>query len=314
MIPLVTIQGPTASGKSALAQALAMAFGSGIISADSRQVYQGLDIGTAKPTLEEQRQVPHHLIDIIDIKEVYDAGSFARDAAGPIREYASRGLIPIVCGGTGLYVKALLEGICELPPIPGSIKLSLSARIARATSPDDRIKLLNEMHAELRAIDPEFAARVSVTDPQRIIRGLEVWMATGIPLSEHWRQQQPSETYKTFNILIMPPREQLYKRINLRMAQMLESGLIDEIKSLLEQGYTWSDPGLNSLGYKEFKPYLEGTCSLEDAINLAAQHSRNYAKRQVTWYRKLDFDLTIASNELNMSVLESRIREVLSLI
>lgn len=314
MIPLLSIEGPTASGKSALAHLSAMAFGSGIISADSRQIYKGLDIGTAKPSVAEQLELPYHLIDIVDIKAIYDAGSFARDAGSLIERYHSEGKLPIVCGGTGLYVKALLDGICELPPIPSRIKHELRARLeAVSGDPSARQRELEAMYRQLMELDPWFAQKVSVNDPQRIIRGLEVYLGTGIPLSEHWRRQNPNQRFRAFRILIMPPREELYHRINSRLEQMVKNGLVEEIRSVLAAGYDWKDPGLNSLGYKEFRPYLEGGCALEEALNLAAQHSRNYAKRQITWYRKQDFDLTITSSGLNMSVLVSRISEALCL-
>jgi len=317
MIPLVTIEGPTASGKSALALQLVNSLGSGIVSADSRQIYRGMDIGTAKPSRQEQKAVRHHLIDIIDPSQSYDAGSFIRDARSVIAQYRAQGLIPVICGGTGLYIRSLLEGICALPPIAAEYKQRLLARLNQASTPEDRQRLLQEMHNELYRVDPEFAAQVSSRDSQRIIRGLEVFEATGLPLSQHWRLQKgpdtslrdnsPAESYKAFRILISPPREQLYERINLRMEQMLHDGLLEEIKGLLERGYDWHSPGLNSLGYKEFKPYFENAATLEQAQAMAAQHSRNYAKRQITWYRKVDFDLASATNELSMSVLVSRI-------
>lgn len=309
MTPLITIEGATASGKSTLAMNLAHSLGSGIISADSRQIYIGMDIGTAKPTRQDQEQVTHHLIDIVKPSQSFDAGSFARLAAELITQYHAKGLIPIVCGGTGLYIKALLEGVCELPPISTAIKQDLRANLEAAGSdPQTRAAVLNQMYMRLQEVDEDFASKISANDPQRIIRGLEVYLGTGTPLSEHWRRQDKSNRFRVFRILIQPPRELLYAKINLRLEQMIDQGLTDEIRGLLEQGYNWDDPGLNSLGYKEFKEYFQGRQSLEEALGLAAQYSRNYAKRQMTWYRKIDFDLTTDSPELIISVLNARIR------
>ncbi|NLK49387.1 MAG: tRNA (adenosine(37)-N6)-dimethylallyltransferase MiaA [Candidatus Cloacimonetes bacterium] len=309
MIPIVIVEGPTASGKSALALELAQHLGSGIISADSRQIYRGMDIGTAKATAEEQTRIPHHLIDIVNPDCSYDAGSFARDAGKVIEDYHARGLVPVLCGGTGMYIKTLLEGICELPPIPAEIKEALRERLPSAEDAEARQAELDRMYQELQAVDAEFAGGISNMDTQRIIRGLEVYQATGIPLSEHWRRQSPQQLYKPFRILLNPPRAELYQRINQRMDKMVEAGLLEEIKGLLASSYTWDDPGLNSLGYKEYRGYLEGRQSLEDAVAMAAQGSRNYAKRQVTWYRKVDFDLTFTGFTFNLSVLYTRISE-----
>lgn len=308
MIPLITIEGPTASGKSALALELAQSLNTGIISADSRQIYRYLDIGTAKPSIEQQQSIPHHLIDIINPDKSYDAGSFARDASRRITDYHERGLIPIVCGGTGLYIKALLEGVCELPPIPKSIKKELKAELDAAGEDIPKRQLvLAELYSRLKEVDADFAFRISANDPQRIIRGLEVYLATGVPLSVHWRNQQSAQDMKAFRILILPPRDQLYAKINSRFDEMLAKGLIDEIKAVLDRGYSWQDAGLNSLGYKEFQDFLEGRIKLDEAKELAAQHTRNYAKRQTTWYRKIEFDLTSEDKGLNISVLRTRL-------
>jgi tRNA dimethylallyltransferase len=303
MIPLITVEGATASGKTGLALALARSLGTEIISADSRQVYRYLDIGTAKPGRAERQQVPHHLIDIIDPDESYNAGMFCADAMEAINGLSAKGMVPIVCGGTGMYVSSLLNGLFELPPVPSALREELKLRIEREGLP--------ALYGELSSADPGFAARISSSDRQRILRGLEVYLATGKPITAHWREQQRSERFRCFRLLIDLPRELLYQRIGARMQAMVESGLAEEIRSILNRGYSTSSPGLNSLGYKEFIPYLSGLSPLGDCLDKASQHTRNYAKRQVTWYRKHKFDLTLRSPDLIISSIVQQIKDVL---
>ena len=293
MIPLIVIEGPTASGKTALAIELARRLDTEIISADSRQVYRHMDIGTAKPSSSELEAVPHHLISIIEPSQSYNVGLFCEDAGKVVERLHSQGRIPLVCGGTGMYVAGLLKGIFPQPEIPAQIRHNIRQRMA-AEGPE-------RMYGELREADPEFAGKISPNDRQRIQRGLEIWAATGISISEHWRRQEREQIYVAYRILLDPPRKELYARINRRMEQMLAAGLADEIKRLLELGYDEHSPGLSSLGYREFLPWLRNKVSLQDCTALAAQHSRNYAKRQYTWYRKHKFDLTLGSSEINIS-------------
>lgn len=308
---IVVIEGPTASGKSSLAMDLAQSLGSCIISADSRQVYKCMDIGTAKPSKADQAKVKHHLIDIIEPSQRFSAGDFVKRASAIIAE--EQGGIPIVCGGTGLFIKSLLEGICELPHIAKSIKAGLREHLSEVKAdPESYRQRLEQLYTELSEVDPVFAAKVSPNDSQRIIRGLEVFRGTGIPLSTHWQNQNQESLYQSFRILINPPRTSLYERINSRFDQMIAAGLIDEISGLLKRGFTFDDPGLNSLGYKEFRPYFEGSGGLEECVQLAAQRSRNYAKRQMTWYRNCEFDLTLDGVPLNISVIEAKIKEFIS--
>ncbi len=300
MIPLITIEGPTASGKSNLAIKLAQELGSQIISADSRQVYRYMNIGTAKPTQEELNAVPHHLVSIINPDESYNVGRFCEEAGAIIEDLLSQGITPIVCGGTGLYITGLLTGIFPQVSISEDIRLNLKQRLDMDGLP--------ELYRELISIDPQFAARISSKDKQRILRGLEVYEATGMPISQHWLTQGSISRFEAFRILIDPPREVLYSRINKRMDIMLEMGLLDEIRDLLAMGFTESAPGLNSLGYKEFLPHLKESASLSSCVALAAQHSRNYAKRQCTWARKYKFDLTLTSNEYIISEVSDQIQ------
>ncbi len=290
---IITIEGPTGAGKTAIALELARALGSQIINCDSRQVYKYMDIGTAKPTAAELQEVPHHLIDIIEPDQAYNAGLFAKDAARLIEDLQGEGICPIFCGGTGLYVKALLEGLFEHPPIDPSLRAKLRQELKE--------RGIAALYEELRELDPEFAARISTKDPQRILRGLEIYRATGQTMSRHWALQKREPRYSAFKILVNLPRKTLYQRINSRMDQMLERGLLPEIQGLLEMGFTWTDPGMNSLGYKEFRDHFEKGSDPQDCAAIAAQGHRNYAKRQLTWYRKQRFDLTCDPESFSLS-------------
>lgn len=290
---IVTIEGATASGKTTFALELAEALNSQIINADSRQVYRGMDIGTAKPVAAELARIPHHLIDIIEPKQSYNAGEFVQTADKIIANIQAEGMIPIVCGGTGLYVRSLLEGLFEHPPIDPQLREELQAQMRAMGSV--------ALHERLKAIDPSFAARISDNDPQRILRGLEVFIATGKRITEHWQAQNRMPRHQAFRVLISQPRDTLYQRINLRVRLMLEQGLLAEIESLLNSGNSWLDPGLRTMGYKEFQPWFEQRQPAEACAMLVAQHHRNYAKRQLTWYRKIRFDLTICPDSFSLS-------------
>lgn len=304
MIPIVIIEGPTASGKTQLALQLARELGSEIISADSRQVYRFMDIGTAKPAQAELESVPHHLIGIIDPDESYNAGRFCADAGAAVENLHAKGSIPIICGGTGLYISALLNGIFELDQTDPQLREKLLQRLQ--TEP------LDILYKELKELDPDFARKISSQDKQRILRGLEVFYATGIPISRHWQLQRSEAKYQVFRILIDTPRELLYRRINLRLEEMLRQGLLEEIQNLVKLGYSERSPGLNSLGYREFMAHLRGTAALDECAGLAAQHSRNYAKRQCTWYRKCKFDLTLGTEDLIISSVVERLKAQLA--
>ena len=278
MIPIITIEGPTASGKSDLALKLALELNTEIISADSRQVYKYLDIGTAKPSKEVQNMVKHHLIDIITPDQHYNAGSFLREASVICRHLHSLGKTPIVCGGSMLYIKCLLEGISEIPEIPED---------ANEKTKDFMLeKSLEECYAFVKKIDPIFASNISSSDKQRITRVLNVWFAFNKNLTEYWSSGKSQPEFIAHRIYVNRDRTELYHRINKRLNDMINQGLLDEIDFLLKKGYSKDDYGLNTVGYKEF------LCedNLDTAIELAAQHTRNYAKRQITWYRKINFD------------------------
>ncbi|HPY97066.1 MAG TPA: tRNA (adenosine(37)-N6)-dimethylallyltransferase MiaA [Candidatus Cloacimonadota bacterium] len=299
MIPLIIIQGATGSGKSQISLELSNYIDAEIVSADSRQIYRYMDIGTAKVSKEDQKAIKHHLINIIDPNEKYSAGAFVKDAECAIECIIQRGKVPIICGGTGMYIKALTEGIFEHEPIPNEIKADLQELLDE--------KGLEHLYNLLYQVDEEYAANIYPQDKQRVLRALEVYKATGRSIRELWSEQEAKEKYRIFNIWINPNREELYRRINKRMDRMIEMGLIEEISKLLEMGYNFRDYGLNSVGYKEYAPYFAGFSPLYDCIELAKQHSRNYAKRQITWYKKVNFNFAFFENRINLSLVKENI-------
>lgn len=275
---VVVIGGPTASGKTTVGIALAQALNGEIISADARQIYRYMDIGTAKPTVEEQHQAVHHLIDIVDPDDHYSAGHFAEDAQQIMSHIVYAGKVPILVGGAGLYLKALFEGFAPIPEIPEHIRLALREE---ATSD------LQGLYDRLKDVDPVWAGKIQPTDRQRIVRGLEVYEATGKTLT--YFQKLPREPkggqWRTRWFGLNWPRDVLYARINTRAVQMVEDGLVAEVEGLLQMGYTPELNALKTFGYREFFDYLKGTLSLDEAITNLQQGSRRYAKRQMTWFR-----------------------------
>jgi tRNA dimethylallyltransferase len=270
--------GPTAVGKSAVALALAQRHGWEIISADSRQIYRHLDIGTAKPTLAERAVAPHHFIDIRDPNEIYSAGEFAREARATIAGIMSRGATPLVVGGSGLYIRALSEGFFEPPVSNRRLQRQLKLRARREGG--------EALHEELARVDKATAARLHPHDVHRIVRALEVYYCSGKPLAEYWKNEPSRQPYEFHFTGLTMPRPQLYARIDRRVDAMLEQGLVDECKELLKMGY---DPELNALqtvGYKEVFAFLNEEISEEQMIEQIKQHTRQYAKRQMTWFRK----------------------------
>lgn len=304
MIPIITIEGATATGKSALAIDLAQALSTEIISADSRQIYRGMDIGTAKVSQADREKVKHHLIDIIDPDASYNAGEFMKDADRIISNLHEKGMIPIVCGGTGLYISSLIHGLCSMPDISPEVRTLLQHRL--------KMEGLEKLYRELMEIDPDVARNISSNDPQRTLRALEVYHGTGNPLSWHWAKQLRSGKYNAFRILLQLPREELYSRIEDRLQLMLHEGLITEIRYLIAKGYDEHTPGMKCLGYKEFIPHLHGLETLDTSLALAAQHQRNLAKRQLTWYRKHSFDLTLDPRSFTLSDIIAKSMEYFS--
>lgn len=268
--PLIVVAGPTASGKSALAMALAADLGGILLSADSRQVYRGFDIGTAKPTPAEQAAVPHRLIDVAEPTETFTAAQFRQLARAEIAAAHAQGRMPILVGGTGLYIRSTLGGYAlpEVPPDP-----ALRARL----------DALAEPHARLAAVDAVTAARLHPNDRVRIIRALEVFELTGTPISTlQTREESP---YRLAFLVLDWPREALYARINLRTLQMIEAGLAAEVRALAAR-YGPDLPLLRTLGYAETLRWQQGELSAEEAIALIQQNTRRYAKRQIAWFRR----------------------------
>ncbi len=276
--PVIALVGPTAIGKTALSLEIAKRFDCEIISVDSMQVYRFMDIGTAKATKEERARVPHHLLDIVMPDERYDAACFVRDCLTSIRKIQEKNKVPLLTGGTGMYLKALVEGLFEGPPSDDSLRDELLQ------------KAPGSLYGELQKIDPESAARIHENDTQRIIRALEVYMLTGIPLSQHFLRQKKRPEKELQNVLqigLTTERKVLYNRINKRSGLMLELGLQEEVEGLLAQGFSRELKSMQSIGYKHMINYLTGKWTKEVMLELLARDTRRYAKRQYTWFNKV---------------------------
>ncbi|MDH7515213.1 MAG: tRNA (adenosine(37)-N6)-dimethylallyltransferase MiaA [Bacteroidota bacterium] len=280
MKPLVlVIAGPTASGKTEVGILCASALGGEIISADSRQVYRGFDIGSAKPSPEWRAIVPHYFIDCADAEESYTAGRFAREAAARILEIAARGKRPIVVGGSGLYIRALMDGlfddsVFDIKTERERLRVELAARGAAV------------LYAELARCDPAAAASISPANVPRILRALEVCRATGMPYSVVRQERMVEVPFEGWYCGIRWPRPELYARIERRVDEMFRRGLVEEVRALLERGTDPNARAFNGVGYREVAAYLHGSLTRDEAVRLVKQHSRNYAKRQMTWFAK----------------------------
>ncbi|HRU22311.1 MAG TPA: tRNA (adenosine(37)-N6)-dimethylallyltransferase MiaA [Candidatus Latescibacteria bacterium] len=278
VIPIIL--GPTGSGKTALVVDLVRdgrLTGIEVVSADSRQVYRFLDIGTAKPTEEERHTVPHNLVDILDPSETYSAGRFRRDAEAVIAEILKRGSTPVVVGGTGLYLKALVDGLSPIPRVPVDVVDRLRAEIASAGPA--------ALHERLQELDSRCAATIQPTDTQRIIRALAVHEATGKPLSRWWEEHPEKPPYRYVWLGIRWDRSQLRDRIARRTRAMIARGLEREVRWLLDRGYTWEMNAMATVGYREWKHCFAGEITREEVTAAIAIHTAQYAKRQMTWFR-----------------------------
>ena len=278
---LLVILGPTASGKSSLAMSLAQRFSGEIVSCDSVAVYRNFEIGTAKPSREDRARVPHHLIDVADPGEPFTAGEYARQARAAIREITQRGNLPIVVGGTGLYLRALLEGLFPGPLRSDELRARLRSRATERGS--------DHLHRVLHRLDPASAAKIHPNDAPKLIRAVEVCLTARGPMSKLWSEQgrDPLRGYRILRLGLNPPREQLYDRINHRAAQMFAAGLVAETQSLLQiYGDARAVTPIHSLGYQQASQHLRSELTLEQAIAAAQQGHRNYAKRQMTWFRR----------------------------
>jgi len=289
--PIIALVGPTAAGKTASTFAIADHYPCEIVGMDSMQVYRYMDIGTAKPTREEQSRIPHHLVDIVDPDDEYTAGRFVRDAEKAITAIQQRGNIPLLAGGTGLYLQSLLNGLCELSDLEGATETDVSLLDFRTqlksilAEEGGREKLFKE----LQDADPVSATRIHPNDTQRLLRGLEIFHATGMPWSEHIARQQQTETAARHDVLLLGlacDRDILYERINSRTEQMWKMGLPEEVGRLLDMGYGNDLKSMQSIGYRHAGNYLAGEWSREKAVEFMARDTRHYAKRQFTWFQR----------------------------
>ena len=280
--PVAAVVGPTATGKTALGVALAQHFSGEVISCDSMQIYKGLDVGTAKVTPEETCGIPHHGVDILTPDKPFSVADFTAMAGRLEREISARGALPILVGGTGLYVQSFLNGVrFTEEKVPAGLREQLAAELAEKGG--------TAMYEELRQVDPEAAAAIHPNNQVRVLRALEHYRATGKKLSEQKAESLPPE--KPYRSLILgldfPDRAALYRRIDLRVDKMLEAGILPEAELVWQNRETYRTAA-QAIGYKEFFPYFEGAASLEACTDKLKQASRNYAKRQLTWFRHME--------------------------
>ena len=276
---VLVVAGPTASGKTALGISLALERGGEIVSADSMQIYRGMDIGTAKASPEEQAAVPHHMIDVVNPEEDFSVAQYVEGAAACCEDIFRRGKLPIIVGGTGLYIDSLLSGRdFGARAEDGALRTELNAKYEEIGG--------EAMLQELSSFDPARAAKLSPADKKRIVRAFEVYILTGETISHHdERTRLTPPRYEAEWIVLNPERSELYRRINERVDAMIASGLVEEVKALLEHVPS-SATSMQAIGYKEIVSHLKGELSLAEALELIKLSSRRYAKRQVTWFRK----------------------------
>ena len=277
---IVCVVGPTASGKTRMAVELALALDGEVVSCDSMQIYRGMSIGTAKPTPEETRGVPHHMIDVADPSEPFSAGKYVEMADACVQDILSRGKTVILAGGTGLYIDSLIAGR-SFAPVPSTGKREALERQA-----DERG--IQPLLDELARVDPESAARLHPSDRRRIIRALEIYQETGETITEHDRRTrlQPPKYRPAWLGMTFRDRADLYERIDRRVELMMRDGLADEVRALLDAGVPETATAMQAIGYKELTDALRGGEPLDEAVRLIQQRSRNYAKRQLTWFRR----------------------------
>jgi tRNA dimethylallyltransferase len=277
--PLVAIVGPTASGKSALGVWLALQLGGEVVACDSTQLYRGFDIGTAKPAVDERQGVAHHLVDVLDGKEEATAGGYRERALEVLRELGSRVKLPIFTVGTGLYLRALLEGLADVPQRCESLRERLRESAAQHRA--------GYLHKILQRLDPESAGKIAAADTQKLIRAVEVCLLAKRPLSElHRDGREPLQGWRVIKIGLEPEREALYERIHARTEAMLARGWLDEVRHLVENGLPEDAKPFDFIGYRELRAVLRGEMKLDEARTPIEQATRRYAKRQLTWFRR----------------------------
>jgi len=276
--PTLALVGPTAVGKTALSLTLAERFSCEIVGLDSMQVYRHMDIGTAKATAEERARVRHHLIDVVNPDEDYHVARYVLEAEEAMAGIRARGGIPLLVGGTGLYLKGLRQGLFEGPKAPEAVRLALRQRLKE----EGRVVLF----AELEKRDPDSAARIHINDTQRLLRALEIYQATGRPWSEHLREHasRANPAARMLIIGLACDREELYQRINLRVERMISDGLSAEVEKLLSLGYDSSLKPMQAIGYRHMLKFTQGEWTWNEALEILARDTRRYAKRQMTWF------------------------------
>jgi tRNA dimethylallyltransferase len=277
-VNVLVLTGPTASGKTEVGIALARLLNGEIISADSRQIYRGLDIGTAKPTVEDRAAARHHFIDILDPDEEYNAGRFGEEARLVVQDIVVRGKTPIVVGGAGLYIRSLVDGLHDAPGADPAVRSALERRGIHEG--------VASLMRELQRVDPVTASGMRTPTTRRVIRALEVYHLTGLPLSEYQRRGSVQVPFTAVFAGLAWDRNALYDRIDLRCDEMVKAGLLEEIEGLERGGYGPQTNALNTVGYKEGMEYRRGHISFTEMIRLFRQNSRRYAKRQLTWFRR----------------------------
>jgi tRNA dimethylallyltransferase len=277
--PLLMIVGPTAVGKSAAAVECCLRLGGEVVCADSMQVYRHMDIGTAKPTPQERRDVPHHCLDLVEPDEEYSVARYRDDAAAAIADIIARGRLPVLCGGTGLYVKAVLYGL-DLPIAAADWELrGRLEQEAQRTGPE-------ALHERLRQVDPTAAARIHPHNVRRVVRALEVYITTGRPMSSYHRlDHTPRPNYNVLAFGLTRSRAELYRRIDARVDAMMQRGLLEEVRWLLDHGYSERLISMKGLGYAQLAAHLRGETDLDAAVYLVKRDTRHYARRQLTWFR-----------------------------
>lgn len=275
---IIVVCGPTGIGKTSTTIKLSKKFGGQIINADSMQIYRFMDIGTAKPTPEERAKITHFMVDVVDPDEPFDAARFAERADIKIRELSDKGVVPFVAGGTGLYIKALINGLFRSIPADPEILKKLNEEVIKIGS--------HGLHQKLSKYDQDAAEKIHPNDSFRVIRALEIYYATGRPISEYHKKHSFSESpYNVLKIGLSMERERLYDRINRRVDLMLEEGLLNEVELLIKKGYSTSLKSMRSLGYRHMVEYINGDVSWEEAVRTLKRDTRRYAKRQLTWFR-----------------------------